>query len=187
MSSSISTGVQSPHWVRADIDIGAGMFAAGGRVSPSHGRRAVRRMRRPSRGSRGGSRNRTKDRPGIHPSTCTDRARGPRRSRHCSFQRERLIESEGAHREYLELEYAEGDKLFVPVENLDRVQKYLGGEGQPALTPGHERLDARGGRREKWSRTWPTSCSGLCAAGGQDGIAFAPTPHGSRIRGVFFF
>jgi transcription-repair coupling factor (superfamily II helicase) len=45
----------------------------------------------------------------------------------------RLIESEGAHREYLELEYAEGDRLFVPVENLDRVQKYLGGEGEPAL------------------------------------------------------
>jgi transcription-repair coupling factor (superfamily II helicase) len=30
-------------------------------------------------------------------------------------------------REYLELEYADGDKLFVPVESLDRVQKYLGG------------------------------------------------------------
>ncbi|HEV3309708.1 MAG TPA: transcription-repair coupling factor, partial [Chloroflexota bacterium] len=41
--------------------------------------------------------------------------------------------SDGAHREYLELEYAEGDRLFVPVENLDRVQKYLGGEGQPSL------------------------------------------------------
>ncbi|HEY1455839.1 MAG TPA: transcription-repair coupling factor [Candidatus Dormibacteraeota bacterium] len=49
------------------------------------------------------------------------------------FKGMRLIESEGAHREYLELEYAEGDKLFIPVENLDRVQKYLGGEGQPAL------------------------------------------------------
>jgi transcription-repair coupling factor (superfamily II helicase) len=45
----------------------------------------------------------------------------------------RLIETDGAHREYLELEYAEGDRLFVPVENLDRVQKYLGGEGQPTL------------------------------------------------------
>ncbi len=44
------------------------------------------------------------------------------------FKGMRLIESEGAHREYLELEYAEGDRLFVPVENLDRVQKYLGGE-----------------------------------------------------------
>ncbi|MGH7759995.1 MAG: transcription-repair coupling factor [Candidatus Dormibacteraceae bacterium] len=49
------------------------------------------------------------------------------------FKGMRLLESEGAHREYLELEYAEGDRLFVPVENLDRVQKYLGGEGQPAL------------------------------------------------------
>ncbi len=45
----------------------------------------------------------------------------------------RLIDTDGVHREYLELEYAEGDKLFVPVENLDRVQKYLGGETQPTL------------------------------------------------------
>ncbi len=45
----------------------------------------------------------------------------------------RLLESDGAHREYLELEYAEADKLFVPVESLDRVQKYLGGEGEPTL------------------------------------------------------
>src|SRR5215471_8967905 len=37
-------------------------------------------------------------------------------------------------REYLELEYAEGDKLFVPVESLDRVQKYVGGtEERPPL------------------------------------------------------
>ncbi len=49
------------------------------------------------------------------------------------FKGMRLLESDGAHREYLELEYAEGDRLFVPVENLDRVQKYLGGEGAPAL------------------------------------------------------
>jgi transcription-repair coupling factor (superfamily II helicase) len=49
------------------------------------------------------------------------------------FKGMRLIETDGAHREYLELEYAEGDRLFVPVENLDRVQKYLGGEGQPTL------------------------------------------------------
>src|SRR5262249_61591857 len=45
----------------------------------------------------------------------------------------RLIDAEDVElggtiqREYLELEYAEGDKLFVPVESLDRVQKYLGG------------------------------------------------------------
>jgi transcription-repair coupling factor (superfamily II helicase) len=45
----------------------------------------------------------------------------------------RLLESDGAHREYLELEYAEADKLFVPVESLDRIQKFLGGEGEPTL------------------------------------------------------
>ncbi len=45
----------------------------------------------------------------------------------------RLIDSEGTHREYLELEYADADKLFVPVENLDRIQKYLGGEETPTL------------------------------------------------------
>ena len=37
-------------------------------------------------------------------------------------------------REYLELEYADQDRLYVPVENLDRVQKYLGGgEDSPTL------------------------------------------------------
>jgi transcription-repair coupling factor (superfamily II helicase) len=34
---------------------------------------------------------------------------------------------EPIQREYLELEYADADRLFVPVESLDRVQKYLGG------------------------------------------------------------
>ncbi|MDP9247375.1 MAG: transcription-repair coupling factor, partial [Candidatus Dormibacteraeota bacterium] len=56
------------------------------------------------------------------------------------FNGMRLIDSEDPEvprsqiqREYLELEYADQDKLFVPVENLDRVQKYLGGseEGAP--------------------------------------------------------
>jgi len=34
---------------------------------------------------------------------------------------------DGQGREYMQLEYAEGDKLYVPVEHLDRVQKYVGG------------------------------------------------------------
>jgi transcription-repair coupling factor (superfamily II helicase) len=47
----------------------------------------------------------------------------------------RLIDDgDGANREYLELEYAEGDRLFVPVESLDRIQKYIGGsEARPSL------------------------------------------------------
>jgi transcription-repair coupling factor (superfamily II helicase) len=37
----------------------------------------------------------------------------------------------GVEREYLLLEYAANDKLYVPSEQIDRVQKYIGGEGTP--------------------------------------------------------
>lgn len=41
----------------------------------------------------------------------------------------------GVERDYLLLEYAEGDKLYVPVEQLDRVTRYVGPEGSsPRLT-----------------------------------------------------
>ncbi|MEK7247263.1 MAG: CarD family transcriptional regulator, partial [Chloroflexota bacterium] len=33
---------------------------------------------------------------------------------------------DGAEREYLELHYAEGDRLFVPTDQLDRVSRYIG-------------------------------------------------------------
>lgn len=46
-------------------------------------------------------------------------------------------------RDYLELEYRDNDKLFIPTDQIDRVQKYLGGEG--------ERLSKLGGR--EWSQT----------------------------------
>ena len=46
-------------------------------------------------------------------------------------------------RDYLELEYRDGDKLFIPTDQIDRVQKYMGGEG--------ERLSKLGGR--EWSQT----------------------------------
>jgi transcription-repair coupling factor (superfamily II helicase) len=39
----------------------------------------------------------------------------------------RLMGEDGQEREYMQLEYAEGDKLYVPVEHLERVQKYVGG------------------------------------------------------------
>ena len=44
-------------------------------------------------------------------------------------------EIDGTVRDYLLLEYAEGDKLYVPVEQLDRVTRYVGPEGgEPRLT-----------------------------------------------------
>jgi len=42
---------------------------------------------------------------------------------------------EGVDREYLELRYAENDRLFVPTDHIDRVSRYIGpGEHAPALT-----------------------------------------------------
>jgi transcription-repair coupling factor (superfamily II helicase) len=42
---------------------------------------------------------------------------------------------DGSEREFLELRYAEGDRLFVPSEHLDRVSRYIGpSEHAPALT-----------------------------------------------------
>ncbi len=46
----------------------------------------------------------------------------------------RIIGEAGQEREYMHLEYADRDKLFVPVEHLDRVQKYIGGgDAEPKL------------------------------------------------------
>ncbi len=40
------------------------------------------------------------------------------------------IEVQGHKRDYLDIEYEKNDKLYVPVEQLDLVQKYIGGEGK---------------------------------------------------------
>lgn len=41
----------------------------------------------------------------------------------------KTIEVNGLHRDYLEIAYAGTDKLFVPADNLDQLQKYIGNEG----------------------------------------------------------
>ena len=47
------------------------------------------------------------------------------------FQGLRSIDDGGAEREYIHLEYAGGDRVFVPVEHMDRIQLYVGGaEGE---------------------------------------------------------
>ena len=40
---------------------------------------------------------------------------------------------DGEEREYLVLEYAEGDKLYVPTEHLDRVSAYVGSADRPPV------------------------------------------------------
>lgn len=41
------------------------------------------------------------------------------------------IEVNGVHRDYLQLQYAKGDKLHVPVEQVGLLHKYVGNEGTP--------------------------------------------------------
>ena len=82
------------------------------------------------------------------------RPRRPRRPRHRRVRRaEAASTSAPAPQEFMELRYAGEDKLFVPVERLDLVQKYTGGaeagarqarrhdlgEGQDARQEGHAR------------------------------------------------
>jgi len=55
------------------------------------------------------------------------------------------MSSDGIEREYLVLEYAAGDKLYVPTERIDRISRYIGaGDQAPSLS----RL-----RTSEWQRT----------------------------------
>ena len=51
-----------------------------------------------------------------------------------------------AERDYLELEYAQNDKLYVPTDQINLVQRYIGVEGQP---PKVHRLGGAEWEREK--------------------------------------
>jgi len=55
------------------------------------------------------------------------------------------MSSDGMEREYLVLEYATGDRLYVPTERMDRVSRYIGAGDQ---TPHLSRL-----RTPEWQRT----------------------------------
>jgi len=55
------------------------------------------------------------------------------------------MSSDGMEREYLILEYAGGDRLYVPTERIDRVSRYIGAGDQP---PHLSRL-----RTPEWQRT----------------------------------
>ena len=58
--------------------------------------------------------------------------------------------ADGAVRDYLLLEYAEGDKVYVPTDQVDRVQKYIGNQDSPpAITRLHSGDWARATKRAK--------------------------------------
>ena len=58
--------------------------------------------------------------------------------------------ADGAVRDYLLIEYAEGDKVYVPTDQVDRVQKYIGNQDSPpAITRLNSGDWARATRRAK--------------------------------------
>ncbi len=70
--------------------------------------------------------------------------------RYHGLQHLRMGPTEG---DFLHLEYAGGDKLYLPVERIEKVQKYVGGEGQ---TP---RLDKMGGGA--WEKAKLKACAAV--------------------------
>jgi transcription-repair coupling factor (superfamily II helicase) len=64
------------------------------------------------------------------------------------FRGLRSLEDGGAEREYINLEYHGGDKVFVPVEHMDRIQLYMGGTGDDDGPPRLSRLGTG-----EWDRT----------------------------------
>jgi transcription-repair coupling factor (superfamily II helicase) len=56
------------------------------------------------------------------------------------------ISAAGNERDYITLEYADGEKLFIPIEQVNLIQRYIGQEGKkPAL----DNLGGRGWQRRK--------------------------------------
>ena len=77
---------------------------------------------------------------------------------------------DGIHRDYLKLQYAQGDKLHVPVEQVGLLHKYIGSEGTPP------RLLAKS--QEKGPKSYHHPCFGapapLCPAKDYAGTCFCP-------------
>ena len=87
------------------------------------------------------------------------------------------MSTENSEKEYLVLEYAAGDKLYVPTDQIDRVSRYIGaGEQPPALS----RLGT-----QEWTRTkqkvkevgggyCPGAAGSLCRPGGRARLCLFP-------------
>ncbi len=94
----------------------------------------------------------------------------------------------GEERDYLELSFAGGDRIFVPVEQIGRVCRYAGGE---RADPVEARWPANGSGRSsasaRPSTTWRRSCwPSTRARAGAQGHAFGPdTPWQAEMEGSF--
>ena len=94
----------------------------------------------------------------------------------------------GVTRDYLNLEYAGSDRVFMPVEQLAKISRYVGGGGEhgrrcrsSAARAGTRSRPVRGARL----RIWPASCStSMRSASVARAIRSRWTPSGSRSSRV---
>ena len=56
------------------------------------------------------------------------------------------ISAAGNERDYITLEYADGEKLFIPIEQVNLIQRYIGQEGK---RPGLDSLGGKGWQKRK--------------------------------------
>ncbi len=93
----------------------------------------------------------------------------------------------GATREYLILEYAKGDRLFVPTDQLEQVTRYVGGEAPSLDRLGGADWAKRKGRAKKAVKEIAAGLIQLYAARtSAPGHAFAPdTPWQRELEDAF--
>jgi transcription-repair coupling factor (superfamily II helicase) len=93
----------------------------------------------------------------------------------------------GATREYLILEYAKGDRLFVPTDQLEHVTRYVGGEAPSLDRLGGSDWSKRKGRARKAVREIAAGLIQLYAARtSAPGHAFGPdTPWQRELEDAF--
>ena len=93
----------------------------------------------------------------------------------------------GEERDYLELSFAGGDRIFVPVEQIGRVTRYAGGE-RPALSKlgGTEWLRAKQRVRKAVAELAEELLALYAARSNADGYRFSPdTPWQSEMEASF--
>ncbi len=94
---------------------------------------------------------------------------------------------QGATREYLIIEYAKGDRLFVPTDQLDEVTRYVGGEAPSLHRLGGAEWQKQKGRARKAVRQIAGELIRLYSARqASPGHAFAPdTPWQRELEDAF--
>ncbi len=89
------------------------------------------------------------------------------------------LQSEGTYRDYLHIQYRGNDRLYVPVDQFDRVQKYIGSQSAPPSLN-----DLGGGEWEKQKKRISAGLKKLAIdlvrlyaeRQSSEGFAFAPQP-----------